>query len=162
MSNVHEYRCQLTWSGSMHGGFEAYDRGHRVVCPPSRDELRLSADAAFHGNPERVSPEQLLLVAASSCQMLSFLALAARARLKVVAYTDEAESVMPEDDKPMRITSITLRPTIIVAGEVNEQRVRDLVERAHQLCFIANSLKSVITVEPLIQLDHAKSTLAAT
>ncbi len=151
MSNVHEYRCRLDWSGSTAAGYEAYDRTHRASCPPAGAELRLSSDPAFGGNPDLLNPEQLLVAAASSCQMLSFLAYAGRARIDVVSYVDEAEGVMPEDDKPVRITDIVLRPHIVVAGDVDEERVRRFVERAHEACFIANSLKTNITIEPEIE-----------
>ena len=69
----------------------------------------LSGDPAFGGNAELPNPEALLVVAASSCQLLSFLAICARARIDVVDYSDEAEAVMPEDDKPVRITAIEAR-----------------------------------------------------
>ena len=79
-------------------------------------------------------------MAASSCQMLLFLHLAAKARIDVVAYEDDARGVMPEDDEPLRITEITLRPRITVAGDASEERVRKLVHTAHEHCYIANSL----------------------
>ena len=66
------------------------------------------------GDPAMLNPEQLLLMAASSCQMLWFLHLAAKARVDVVAYEDDAEALMPEDEEPVRITEITLRPRITV------------------------------------------------
>ena len=59
---------------------------------------------------------------------------------------------MPEDDKPMRITRITLRPHIVVAEGVNHERVGRLVERAHEGCFIANTLNAEIDVLPVIEL----------
>jgi len=155
VAHVHQYRCRLDWSGSTGAGYDAYDRTHRVSCPPAGTELPLSSDPAFGGNPELLNPEQLLLAAASSCQMLSFLAYAARARIDVVSYVDDAEAVMPEDDKPMRITEIVLRPRIVIAGEVDEARVRHFVERAHEACFIANSLRSEITIELRIELAPA-------
>jgi organic hydroperoxide reductase OsmC/OhrA len=153
MAHVHTYRCRLDWTGSTGAGYEAYDRTHRAVCPPAGSELRLSSDPAFGGNPDLLNPEQLLVAAASSCQMLSFLAYAARARIDVVSYVDEAEAIMPEDDKPMRITEIVLRPRIVVGGEADEEHVRHLVERAHHACFIANSLRSEITIEPRIEFQ---------
>jgi organic hydroperoxide reductase OsmC/OhrA len=155
MSEVHHYRCRLDWSGSTAEGYEAYDRTHTVSCPPAGSELRLSSDPAFLGAPDLLNPEQLLVAAASSCQMLSFLAYAARARIDVVSYVDEAEAIMPEDDKPIRITEIVLRPRIVVASDADEQRVRHFVERAHEACFIANSLRSEITIEPRIEFAPA-------
>jgi organic hydroperoxide reductase OsmC/OhrA len=83
--------------------------------------------------------------------MLEFLAIAARARIDVVSYTDEAEAVMPEDAKPMRITLITLRPRIVVEGDVDEERVKHYVELAHDECYIANSIASEMAIEPAIE-----------
>jgi len=157
MGKVHKYHCQLDWNGSTAGGFEHYDREHRAICAPSPTSLRLSSDPAFLGDPELLNPEQLLLLAASSCQMLSFLAFAARARIHVVSYSDNADATMPEDDKPMRITEMTLRPQITVAGENDDQRVRHWIARAHQACFIANSVNSEITIEPHIEITARSS-----
>ena len=151
MSHVHDYRCRVDWEGSTAEGYAGYSRAHRVSVPPAETGLELSSDPAFRGDPARLNPEQLLLVAASSCQLLSFLTVAARARIDVVAYSDEAEAEMPEDDKPVRITTITLRPRIVVAGDVAEDRILRYVQLAHEECFIANSLKSEITIEPRIE-----------
>ena len=114
--------------------------------------LALSSDPAFRGDATLLNPEQLLVMAASSCQLLSFLAVAARARIDVIEYRDDAEGEMPEDDPPVRITRITLRPQIVVWEDVNEARVRHLVEVAHRECFIANSLQTEVVVEPEISI----------
>ncbi len=103
------------------------------------------------GDPSILNPEQLLLMSASSCQMLWFLHLAAKARIDVVAYEDDAEALMPEDQEPVRITQITLRPRIAVAGDASEERVRSLVEQAHGYCFIANSLSCAMTIQPTVE-----------
>ena len=103
------------------------------------------------GDPAILNPEQLLLMAASSCQMLWFLHLAAKARIDVVAYDDDASALMPEDEEPVRITDITLRPRITVDGDASEERVRKLVDTAHDYCFIANTLNCSMTVEPSVQ-----------
>jgi organic hydroperoxide reductase OsmC/OhrA len=129
-------------------GYEAYDRAHEASAPPSEATLTLSSDPAFRGDAALLDPEQLLVMAASSCQLLSFLAVAARARIDVVDYQDNAEGEMPEDDQPMRITRITLRPRITVRGDVSDERIRHLVDVAHRECFIANSLKTDVVVEP--------------
>jgi len=152
MAHVHEYRCRTEWTGTTAVGYEAYTREHRVTVPPAEAGLTLSGDPAFRGDGRLLNPEQLLLVAASSCQMLSFIAIAARARFDVVSYTDEAEARMPEDDLPVRITAITLRPRIVVRGPVDEARVRRYVGLAHDECYIANSVRSEITIEAEIEV----------
>lgn len=148
---VHRYQAICSWKGSTGAGYERYDRTHEVSALPARDQLAVSADPAFLGNADQLNPEQLLLMAAASCQLLSFLAVAARARIDVVRYEDSAEAVMPEDDPPLRITAIRLRPRIIVRGPGVEQRLRRLVDLAHRECFIANSLSCPVTVEPAFE-----------
>ena len=151
LSPVHEYRCELAWSGSTGAGYDEYDRSHRVSAPPALPRLELSSDRAFRGDPELLNPEQLLVAAASSCQLLSFLAICARARIDVVDYADEATAVMPEDEQPVRITRIELRPRIVVASEVAEERVRRYVDLAHEQCYVANSLRTEVVIEPRIE-----------
>lgn len=149
MSDEHRYRARTAWRGSTGVGYDAYDRAHEATAAPTGARLRLSSDPAFGGDPGDLNPEQLLLLAASSCQLLSFLAVAARARIDVVAYEDDAEAVMAPDPRPMRITRITLKPRITINGDApGEQRLRRLVELAHRECFIANSLATEISVEP--------------
>jgi organic hydroperoxide reductase OsmC/OhrA len=152
MSGVHCYRTVLSWSGSTAVGYERYDRSHRLALPPGAPAIEVSADPAFRGSAELTNPEQLLLAAASSCQMLSFLAIAARSQIDVLSYSDQAEAVMPEDDRPVRITRITLRPQIVVAAGSDVERVLRIVEKAHHECYIANSLTSEIVIEPAVSL----------
>jgi organic hydroperoxide reductase OsmC/OhrA len=148
---THRYAARLSWTGSTKDGYRSYPRAHEGACPPATDgqPLLLSADEHFRGDPAKLNPEQLLVLAASSCQLLSFLAVAARARVDVIHYEDEAQGEMPEDDRPMRITRIALRPTITVSGDApDDERLRQLTDTAHRHCFIANSLTTEILVEP--------------
>ncbi len=151
MTHVHTYEARARWEGSTGAGYESYSRAHELTSPPAEATMSLSGDRAFRGDANRFNPEQLLLAAASSCQLLSFLAVAARARVDVVAYEDRASARMPEDDKPVRITEITLRPVIKVRGDASDERLRHLVEVAHRECFIANSVSSEITIEPTFE-----------
>jgi organic hydroperoxide reductase OsmC/OhrA len=149
--HAHRYAARTAWRGSTGAGYDAYDRTHEATTPPARTNApqRLSADPAFKGDPAHQNPEQLLLLAASSCQLLSFLTVAARARIDVVAYEDEAEATMPERPRPARIAEITLNPRITIKGDApHDDRLRRLVDLAHRECFIANSLTSRITVAP--------------
>ncbi len=146
---VHTYAGALHWRGSTGAGYEAYTRAHDATAPPARAGLRLSSDPAFRGDPALLNPEQLLVIAAASCQLLSFLALAARGRIDVVAYDDDPTAEMPEDDPPVRITRIDLRPRITVVDDGRPSlpvRIDRLVGLAHEECFVANSLRSHIAI----------------
>lgn len=146
----HTYQSHLVWEGSTGAGYARYDRVHTAVAPPATTEIQLSADPAFRGDADRTNPEQLLVMAASSCQLLSFLAVAARHKVDVLAYEDDAVGVMPSDVTPMRITAITLSPRIVVAAGTDAHRVEQMVHEAHEQCFIANSLTSEVTVVPTV------------
>jgi organic hydroperoxide reductase OsmC/OhrA len=138
-----DYHARISWTGSTALGWEAYDRAHRAVAPPAEQELSLTTGEE-RGDPRHLNPEQLVVMAASSCQMLWFLHLAAKARLDVVEYEDDASGEMPDD----RLTRIALRPRIVIAGEPREERVGKLVRQAHELCNVAKSLQTEVVVEP--------------
>jgi organic hydroperoxide reductase OsmC/OhrA len=91
-----------------------------------------------------------MVMAASSCQLLSFLAVASRSRIDVVAYEDDATGEMPEGVRPVRLTRILLRPRITLATTVTEERVQHLVEVAHRECYVANSLLTEVEVEATV------------
>ena len=151
---VHRYTVSSRWRGSTGAGYDAYDRSHEVEAMPAEATLALSSDRAFRGDATLLNPEQLLVMAASSCQLLSFLAVAARARIDVIEYRDDAEGEMPENDPPIRITRITLRPQIVVWEDVDEARVR--VETARlvtrdtldQLCSRREALVDLLLAAP--------------
>jgi organic hydroperoxide reductase OsmC/OhrA len=150
---THRYETRLRWAGSTGLGWEHYDREHALTAPPAEQEIRLTTGES-KGDPAVLDPEQLLVMAASSCQMLSFLHLAAKARMDVVEYEDEASGLMPLDAQPVRITEITLRPRIVLAGEASEERVRKLVHTAHEHCFIANTLNCEMAIEPRVEIGQ--------
>lgn len=151
---VHRYRASVAWSGSTAGGYDAYDRTHTAAAPPAGTELTLAADPAFRGDPALLNPEQLVVLAASSCQLLSFLAVAARARIDVRSYEDEAEAEMPEDDPPVRLTTITLRPRVVVRRGPSVERVHHLLEVAHRECYIASSLRTEVRIEADVTVEE--------
>jgi organic hydroperoxide reductase OsmC/OhrA len=147
---THRYETRLRWTGSTGLGWDHYDRTHSVTAPPAQQEVRVTTGES-KGDPAILNPEQLLVMAASSCQMLWFLHLAAKARIDVVAYEDDALALMPEDAKPVRITEITLRPRITVTGDASEERIHKLMHSAHDYCFISKSLNSAMSIEPTVE-----------
>ena len=72
----------------------------------------------------------------------------------MVAYRDDAVGEMPEGERPVRITHITLRPRITVRGDVADTRVLHLVEVGHRECYIANSVTTDITIDAEIRRAH--------
>lgn len=94
---------------------------------------------------ENVDPEEAFVASLSSCHMLFFLYLAGKARLVVDEYVDEAVGIMAKNEEGrMAITKVTLRPRIVFSPETQPDRkqLEELHHQAHELCFIANSVKT--------------------
>ena len=141
----HSYSTSLRWEGTTATGYDGYSRQHQIDVV-GKHHLTLSSDPAFRGDPGLTNPEELLLAAASSCQLLSFLAVAARARADVRSYVDHAEAVMADDERPLWVNEIRLNPGIEISGGKQPDKWERWVRIAHQECFIARSLRSRMTV----------------
>ena len=144
-----EHRVHVSWErGGVDFGYESYPRAHRWRFEGGV-EVPASAAPAFHGNPERVDPEAAFVAALSSCHMLTFLAVASRKRLVVDAYEDEAVGFLAKNEAgKLAMTRVVLRPRVVFAGAAPSAEVlADLHARAHHECFIANSVRTEVTVE---------------
>lgn len=150
---THRYELTVVWTGNRGegtAGYRAYARDHEVTAD-SRPTIPGSADRAFRGNAERWDPERLLVAALSQCHMLSYLHACAEAGVVVVDYVDHAEGEMQQTpDGGGRFTEVTLRPHVTVSAESMTDAARKLHDRAHQLCFIANSVNFPVLHEPTI------------
>jgi len=95
-----------------------------------------------------VDPEEMLVAAISSCHMLSFLHIARLAGFTIAAYRDDAEGEMQEiAPGKQAITAVVLHPNIDWTGEAPDQaKLEQMHHEAHEACFIANSVKTRITV----------------
>ncbi len=100
--------------------------------------------------PSHVDPEEALVAATSSCHMMFFLYFAHKAGLTVLSYEDAPEGTMERtEDGCVAFTKIKLRPTVkYEGGEPSPEQVKDLHEKAHNNCFIANSIKADVEVLP--------------
>jgi organic hydroperoxide reductase OsmC/OhrA len=101
-------------------------------------------------DPTAVDPEEALVAAVSACHMLFFLALAAKAGLVVDRYRDAAVATLARDDRGrMSVTEVVLRPAIDWSGaEPDAAKLVDLHDQSHRLCYIANSIRGEVRVEP--------------
>ena len=143
MAKTHRYSALLTWTGAARGptaDYAGYSREYDAQIA-GKPTLKGSADPTFRGDPSLHNPEELLVIALSSCHMLSYLALCVRARIPVVAYTDSASGTMSEKaPHRMGFTEVVLRPRVVIAKGADAARAKMLHEQAHDLCFIANSV----------------------
>ena len=149
----HTYRTDLRWTGNRGtgtSGYTAYDRNY-LVTSAGKAPIVGSSAPEFRGNPDHYNPEELLVAALSACHMLWYLHLCSDTGITVVEYSDSAEGSMHLDaDGSGRFTLVTLRPRVTIRTGSLDQ-ARRLHDRAHAMCFIANSVKFPVRHEPTIQ-----------
>jgi organic hydroperoxide reductase OsmC/OhrA len=115
-------------------------------------QLPMSSAPEFGGNAAFVNPEQAVTAALASCHMLTFLAVAAKARWKVISYTDQPQTTLGKTPEGRtRVASIALHPAVAFAGDPPAaEALAQMHERAHRYCFIANTLSCDMTVTPTV------------
>lgn len=124
----------------------SFDGGVHVPASSSPHSVRLPFSVE-----NAVDPEEALVAALSSCHMLTFLYLAAKKKFLVESYRDEAVGFMEKNaDGRLAITRVTLRPAIQFGGDAipTADELTALHHAAHEECYIANSVKTAVTVEP--------------
>jgi organic hydroperoxide reductase OsmC/OhrA len=152
-----EHRIMLQWRrNTPEFELRTYSRDHDVTFKNGRT-LGMSSAPAYRGNPDAVDPEEMLVASLSSCHMLTFLAIAAAGGVIVDAYEDQAIGHLEKNsDGKLAITRVTLRPKITFPqGKVpHSKALMEMHQRAHEDCFIANSVKSEVTIEAY-ETQHA-------
>ncbi len=146
MATAHRFEGRISWRA----GGEGLAAVNHHMDFPGRPTLELSSAPQYKGDPSRLSPEDLFVGALSSCQMLSYLALAGRAGVTVVAYDDHATGTLAIADKKMRMTEVVLHPRIMLGVGADAAKALALVHAAHEICFIANSVACAVHIEPEI------------
>ena len=126
-----KYPRDHTWS---------FDGGHTMTA---------TAAPAYLGNPANVDPEEAYVASLSSCHMLTFLAIACRQKFVLDSYEDEAVGHMEKNaEGKLAISRVELRPKIAWAGErrPSAEEIEKMHHAAHENCFVANSVKTEISV----------------
>ena len=142
----HHSKIELSRAGRAFD-YDAYSRNHWWVFKGD-ERIEASAAAQFLGDPKKMDPEDAFVASLSSCHMLTFLAICSRKGLSVESYSDEAVGFLEKDEVgKLVITRVELHPKVCFSGdvEVSNDLLRELHERSHHECFLANSVKTEIT-----------------
>ena len=153
MTDLHEYRVTITWTGNTGAGTNGYDGYSRAfeMEAEGRHSIAGSSDPAFRGDDGRWNPEQMLVGALASCHKLWFLHLAAVAGVVVTAYVDHAEGTMRTTPgaESGRFERVTLHPQVTIDAASDASKIAALHEDAHRRCYIANSVNFPVNCEPV-------------
>jgi organic hydroperoxide reductase OsmC/OhrA len=146
------FECRLVWTGATKGpttSYEGYSREYRVDFE-GKPSIKGTSAPKYRGDPALHNPEDLLVTALSACHFLSYVALCARAGVHVIGYEDEAYGSMARVDGVVKFTQITLHPKVSIAPGSDAEKARALHDRAHAVCFIANSVNFPVRHAPTI------------
>ncbi|HEY7610270.1 MAG TPA: OsmC family protein [Alphaproteobacteria bacterium] len=148
----HRYEVRTLWSAGAAGPPKTYDsfsRAHRIEIA-GKPAIEATSDTAFHGDPARHNPEDLLVASLSSCHMLWYLVLCVGRKIPILTYEDEAYGIMAETPRPGRFVEVVLRPKVTIAKGADTALAAKLHERAHKECFVANSVNFPVRHEATI------------
>jgi organic hydroperoxide reductase OsmC/OhrA len=144
-----EHRASIRWQRASPGfSYEEYNREHDWAFDGGAT-VHASAAPAFRGRAEGVDPEEALVASIASCHMLTFLAIAARRRLVVDDYVDEAVGHMEKNERgKLAVTRVELHPRIRFGDGAapSAEELAKLHALSHEECFIANSVRTHITI----------------
>lgn len=155
-----QHICTVTWQRDAQAFVDQrYSRRHTWHFDGG---AQVPASASPHvvplpfSDPAGVDPEEAFVASLSSCHMLWFLDYAARAGWLVDSYRDEAIGILARNAEGQQaMTRVTLRPTVRFAPERSPtpQELQDLHHRAHASCYLANSVKTDVLCEPVLETE---------
>jgi organic hydroperoxide reductase OsmC/OhrA len=154
MSDNHTFEATLAWPADAAQKLPpdpAFSR-NAVLASPGHPPFPGSSPTVFGGEATRYNPEELVTLALAHCHMLTYLSLAAKKRVAVLAYEDRATCELGKDPASgkMKILSAQLRPRVTVARGTNFEEARAMHARAHEYCFVANSVNFPVENTPEI------------
>ncbi|MGA9795087.1 MAG: OsmC family protein [Rhizomicrobium sp.] len=146
-----EHHASLQWKRiSRDFTYESYNRSHEMRFKHGKIALAASAAPAFRGDADRVDPEEAYVASLASCHMLTFLSICARKRLAVDSYEDDAVGFLEKGlNGKLWIARVTLKPRVRFATgtTVSPETLTEIHHQSHGECFIANSVRTEISVE---------------
>jgi organic hydroperoxide reductase OsmC/OhrA len=152
MKHEHHYKLSAKWEGNTGtgtSGVRNYDRSHTVSIS-GKPVLHLTTDNPAVGDKTKLNPEDLLVTATASCHMLSYLYVCALEGVVIVDYTDDATGIMVENEAGGgQFKEITLNPVCVVKDKSMIERAIELHHKAHEVCYIANSLNFEVKCNPV-------------
>lgn len=153
MAKTHHYELTVTWTGNTGtgtSGYQAFERSHDVAID-GKPTIAGSADPAFRGSRDRWNPEELLVASLSQCQMLWYLVLCAKEGIVVTEYVDHASGTLVETpDGGGHFEEVVLEPQVAITVPEHVERAIALHERAHALCYVANSVNFEVRTNPTV------------
>jgi len=133
------YETKVEWRSEKEG----------TVSGAALPSITVGAPPEFNGRAGTWSPEHLLVASVNACFMLTLLAIAENSKVALVSFSSSAKGTLEKvQGAGYQVTEIVVKPTVVVASPDHLERMPRILEKAKENCFITNSIKSVVKVEP--------------
>ena len=147
----HYYNVDINWNGERKGVMSSPELS-RVV----NSNIEVATPPEFpKGIPGIWSPEHLFTAAVSSCLMTTFLAIAENSKLSFQNFSCKSKGKLELVDGKYLMTEIILEPTVTIEDEKDKEKAERVLQKSEAACLISNSVKSKITMNPTIKINHA-------
>ena len=155
MSKQHHYKATIEWTGNNGTGtddYRNYERSHTIAID-GKPTIAGSSDVPFRGDKTKHNPEDMIVSALSTCHMLWYLHLCADAGVIVTAYVDHATGIMDQTPNGSgHFSEVILNPVVTVSDASMIGKANALHEKAHEFCFIANSVNFPVKHNPTAKI----------
>ena len=147
---THYYNVDVNWNKERKG----------LMCSPelNRDRnscIEVATPPEFpKGIPGIWSPEHLFTAAVSSCLMTTFLAIAENSKLVFLNFNCKSRGKLEQVDGRFLMTEIILEPTVTITNALDREKAVRVLEKSEAACLISNSIKSKITMIPIITIKE--------
>ena len=139
------YEAEVEWTGERKGDLRS----------PNLPTLGVAAPPEFQGHEGVWTPEHLYVASVTACFMTTFLAIAENSKLETVSLCAGARGKLEKvEGAGFQITEIVLKPKLVIQFTRDLERAKRIIEKAEKNCFISNSIKTLVTVEPEIYCDQ--------
>lgn len=135
------YETEVEWTKEREGQIKG----------PTLPPVSAGAPPEFKGREGQWTPEHLFVASINTCFMLTLLAIAENSKLPLVSFSSSARGKLEKvSGAGYQITDVILKPTVVIASAGDLGRVPKMLDKAKETCFISNSVKSTVKLEPQI------------
>lgn len=144
MSEPFYYETGVEWVGEKRG----------VLSSPNLPAVAVATPPEFKGHENTWSPEHLFVAAVNACFMTTFLAIAEMSRLDFKSFSaDSVGRLEKVEGQGYMMTTVTVRPRLVIRREQDADRARRILEKAEKHCLISNSVKSAVRLQPEVRVE---------
>jgi peroxiredoxin-like protein len=132
-----------------------WTKGRRGIAKAESVEqpIAFSSPVEFQGQSGMWTPEHFLVAAVAGCFVTTFIAIAEASKFEVVSLEASAAGVLEKVERGFQFTRVVIRPVLTIAQDSDRERALRLIEKTERACLVARSLRSEVTVEPIVLVE---------